>query len=169
MEELRTIIYVFYISVLILIGIFLIRGLLGNICIVAEDRASNLDYNALAARIIYSPECFAAESQYVDRDGNLRTFAEPGILEMQRLSDETINGCIRYNGGDFELSVRDLDGNYLYKDDSACSGDVGRAGDWDRVEDFLVQLRDGERNIGDGVMRFCLDVEPQTVIGENCR
>lgn len=168
MDELRAIIYVFYVSVIIIIGIFLIRGLLGNICVVAEDQSSNLDYNALASRVIYSPECFAAESQYTDKEGNTRMFAEPGILDMQKLSDATINDCIQYNGGDFELSVRDLDGNYYYKDSGACSGDVGSAGDWERREDLLVQLVDGEGEVIDGIMQFCLDVDPQTIVGENC-
>lgn len=169
MEELRAIIYVFYISVIIIIGIFLVRGLLTNVCVVAEDRASNLDYNALASRVVYSPECFAAEGQYIDKDGNQRIFADPGILDATKLSDSTIDNCIKYTGGDFELSIRDLDGAYYFKDSSACAGDVGRSGDWERREDLLVQIKDTNGDIVDGVMRFCLDVDPQTIVGENCR
>ncbi len=153
-EEPRVIVYTLYVSILLIIGIFMIKSLTGDVCTSSDVKILDLDFNAVASRVMYSPECFAKQSSYVE-DDETKFFVEPGTLEREKITEYNLLTCVEYPRGDFGVSIKGVGSTapFFTSEDTACSGS------WDRKRSFLVLLQDESGGETNGIATFCLKVD----------
>jgi len=155
LEAPRVVVYTLYTSVIMIFGIVMISSFMTNICTVSEYRTANLDFNNIASRLLYSPDCFAVQESYTDSEGNEVYVTKPGVFDGDKLTETgRLNKCVQY-GGLWGIKITDLSGTHKF---DLSRGDCSTL-NWDRVEDFLVLLKDSSGELSEGKMTFCLSAD----------
>lgn len=151
-------------AIFLIFGIFIIRAFSSNVCIVAQDKTFNLDFNSLASRTVYSPDCFALEKFY--QDGNKHYLVDAGTIDVSKVSGRRLESCISFNPEMYDISIKNLDtGEYLMGNSKTCTSKTK----WRRSESFLVSIIDETGELRNGVETFCLKFNPKTVKSEVCK
>lgn len=154
LEAPRVVVYTLYTSVIMIFGIVMINSFMTNICTVSEYRTANLDFNNIASRLIYSPDCFAVQESYTDLEGNKVYVTKPGVLDETKLDIGRLNKCVKY-GGLWGLEIIELsDPTHPHLSRGDCSDS-----EWTRTEDFLILLKDSSGELSEGKMTFCLQAD----------
>ena len=102
-------IYVIFVAIMLLIGIFMIFKIVGVTHLkVVDTNLDELKLTLLAERVLSSPDCLAyEEAYYIGED--IKFQVRPGIVDWSK-AGEDINECL--SGKDYYLHVEDLEGEW---------------------------------------------------------
>ena len=70
---------------LVFISIILVYSFMTDIKVIANYKMENIKFNNMAARIMYSPDCFASSSTHSTELGT-RKVTEAGVLEFNKIN-----------------------------------------------------------------------------------
>lgn len=107
MEHPQEVIRMLFVALLLIFNIVIIYNFMNDLAVNNSYRIDNLKYNAIAARIIYSPDCYAAEVPY--EMGGTRYQVHAGILDKAKLNPGVLKNCIKdalYNIKIIELATK---------------------------------------------------------------
>ncbi len=144
MEHPRAIIYTIFVVILLIFNIVMMVGFLDNVEIFSTYRLHNLRHNNLAARVIYTTDCFASSETYI-YDGVQGSYVKPGVLNINRITKSRFRDCVQPSRMDYDVSVRIIDGKEILK---------GCNKDWERKSRYLV-LIDSGGVLEEGVVTVC--------------
>lgn len=87
MEQLHSIIYMLFVATIIIFDIVIISHFMQDIDVRLNMQTSGLQFNTVAARLIYSPDCFAWEESYWLGD-TLRHQVHPGTIDLHNHDED---------------------------------------------------------------------------------
>lgn len=97
-------------------------------------RVNNLKYNAIAARILYSSDCYALENTYYLEDGTERKQVRAGILDIEKLKDKNrLRKCV--SSARYVSKIKDLEADKTYTRYPSCDNVWSMTHSGDRVSD----------------------------------
>lgn len=139
-EQPQVIIYVLFTTVLAISGLFVAYSYMGQIDIDMEISDYNLKYNALASKLINSPDCFALSKTYT-ADGVTYRQTDIGIIERSKITSGTLDSCTTQTG--FEVIVKEVNGAFeekIYKGEEWTDDDLYK---WDKELKYFVLVSEG--------------------------
>jgi len=114
-EQPQVIVYVLFVTVLTLAGMYVAFTMLGGVGISFKYQDSNARLNSAAAKMIFTPECFALESQYDDyADINKKHYqVESGTINWNKFSatSQIASSCVSDKSQVF-VEIKDIDDTF---------------------------------------------------------